>query len=272
MSERDPRRRAPLSAPASIETVATAAAIVDLLAEREEPLGVQMIADLLGMTKSRISRHMTNLESLGLVARGSSGRGFRLGWRTIRWGQIASSRMALAQILAEPLRAFNERSGRTVLLCAAAGGDAIVIQCLPAPRAFRIDVQTGLLLALPHSPTARVCYAFQPRETRMALIDHLRRREPGFRLENEAAFEVEVAAIQRRYHSWDANKFSHGYAAIAAPVFDRDMALIASVTVMLPSHEITDATPPADLVTALLACAENCSRQLGSTIRFPAAR
>jgi DNA-binding IclR family transcriptional regulator len=269
MLDRDPRRRAPHSKPASIATVAVATAIIDFLAESERPAGVQQIASILDMTKSRASRHLANLESLGLVARGPGGRGFQLGWRTIRWGQIASSRLTLAQMLDAPLRRLNERTGKTILLCGAAGGDAIVIQCLPAHAAIRIDVQAGLVLGLPHSPSARVCYAFQPRERRRELIEHVRRRETGFRIEDEAAFERMIADVQRTYHSWDADKLGFGYGAVAAPVFDRDLALAAIVTIMLSSNELNGTAPPVQLATELLSCAERCSRMLGAHINYP---
>jgi DNA-binding IclR family transcriptional regulator len=136
MTDRDLRRRAP-DTPASIATVATAAWILDFLAESERPIGVQEMAETLGMTKSRVSRHLSNLEMLGLVSRGNAGRGFQLGWRIGRWGQIAAGRMQLPQLLRVPLEELNASSGCTVLLCTVAGGDAVVMSCLPARAAGR---------------------------------------------------------------------------------------------------------------------------------------
>lgn len=264
--DRDLRRRAPDSV-ASIATVATATRILDFLAESEKPVGVLEMADTLGMTKSRVSRHMSNLEMLGLVARGPRGRGFQLGWRIGRWGQIAAGRMQLPDLLRLPLDRLNEESGCTVLLCAIAGADAVVVQCLPARAAMRIDVQPGLMLNLPESPTARVCFAFQPRERRHELLDQAEARGETFRIADRAAFERQVAAIQARHYSWGDNKFDIGHSAIAAPLFDRD-TIAAAVTLMLPSEP--DAGPPPHyLVELLLACAQRCSRLLGSRHSYP---
>ncbi len=267
MDNRDPRRRVP-AAPAPIETVATATAIIDFLAESDAPMGVQQIAEVLGLTKSRASRHLANLETLGLVARGESGRGFRLGWRIDRWGQIAASRMPLPELLHGPLARLNERIAHTVLLCAAAGGDAIVLKCLPARTAIRIDVDPGLVLSLPHSPTARVCHAFQPQERRRALLDDMQQREPGFRIDDLAHFQRQIAAIQASHFAWDDNKFDAGHGALAAPVFNREGALAAVITVMTPSHELANG-PALALVTALIECAEQCSRLLGGRHQYP---
>lgn len=264
---RDLRRRAP-DASASIATVATAALILDFLAESERPVGVQEIAETLGMTKSRVSRHMSNLEMLGLVARGSGRRGFQLGWRIGRWGQIAAGRMQLPDLLRHPLDQLNEESGCTVLLCGIAGGDAVVLQCLPARAAMRIDVQPGLMLSLPESPTARVCFAFQPRERRSELLDHASTRGDDFRIDDRDAFQRDIAAVQARHYSWGLNKFGIGHAALAAPVFDRD-SIVAAVTLMLPSEAITPGPPAPYLLAPLLACAQNCSRLLGSRHIYP---
>lgn len=272
MSDRDRRRQAPSSAAPTIEVVATASSIIDFLAESAGPVGVQQVATALGLNKSRASRHLANLERLGIVARPAGGRGFQLGWRVLRWGHLASVRFSLADLLAKPLEALGQRLGLTVLLCAGTGGDAVVLRCLPARSAIRIEVETGLVLSLPHSPSARVAFAFQPRERRRELIEHLQAREAGFRIEDDAVFAQQIAAIQRDYHCWTRDKYDLGHGAVAAPVFDRDEAIAGVVTVMLPTDHLAERGPPRAVIAALLDCCERCSHILRSRIRFPEPR
>lgn len=272
MIGRDPRRRAPPSAPPKIEAVAMASAIIDFLAETQEVAGVQKVADMLGMTKSRASRHLANLELLGIVARAPQGRGYQLGWRVMRWGHLAGNHFGLSQALEAPLRRLGTKLNQTVLLCAPAGGDAIVLKCLPADRAIRIDVKEGLVLSLPHSPSARIAYAFQPKEQRDALLTHLKQRETDFRIEDETTFRQQVAAIQRDYFCWDRNKYNVGYGAVAGPVFDQNETLAGVVAVVLPSEELDERAPPAGIVESLIACCHECSRQLRSRIELPRPR
>lgn len=269
MIDRDRRRQAPSSAAPTIEVVATASSIIDFLAESAVPVGVQQIATVLGMTKSRASRHLANLERLGIVSRVGGGRGFQLGWRVIRWGHIAGARLGLAGLLAEPLEAFQAQLGLTVLLCAGTGGDAVVLRCLAARSAIRIEVETGLVLSLPHSPSARVAFAFQPRERRRQMLDHLHAREAGFRIDDDASFMRQIAAIQGQYYCWTRDKYDLGHGAVAAPVFDHDEALAGVVTVMLPSDDLAGRGPPRAVIAALLDCCERCSHLLHSRIRFP---
>lgn len=270
MLNRDPRRRAPQSVPPKIEAVAAATAIIDLLAEQEGRAGVQKVADVLGITKSRASRHLANLELLGIVSRAPAGRGYQLGWRVLRWGKIASARHDLGQILEKPLRDLSEETNQTVLLCAPAGADAIVLQCLPPARAdIRIEVNVGLVMSLPFSPSARIAFAFQPREQRDLLLGHLKQREAEFRIEDEDRFRAQVAAIQRDYYCWDRNKYNVGYGAIAAPVFDQEEMLAGIVTLVMASEELKGNTPPPALLRQLLGCCANASKLLRSRICFP---
>lgn len=269
MTARDRRRQAPLSAAPTIDVVATASSIIDYLAESAAPVGVQQVATVLGLTKSRASRHLANLERLGIVTRPDSGRGFQLGWRVIRWGHLAGGRSRLATLLSEPLEDLKERLGSTILLCAAAGGDAVVLRCLPARSAIRIEVETGLVLSLPQSPSARVVFAFQTRERRQELLAHLHAREAEFRVADTDGFACQIAAIQRDYHSWTGDKYDLGHGAVAAPVFDHDEALAAVITVMLPSADLAGGEPPQSVIAALLDCCQRCSRLLHSHIRFP---
>lgn len=270
MTDRDRRRRAPTSAAPTIEAVATASAVIDFLAESAGPIGVQQVATVLGMTKSRASRHLANLESLGIVARAPTGRGYQLGWRVIRWGHLASVHYALAERLEGVLEDLRDQLGLTVLLCASTGGDAVVLRCYPAPSAIRIEVQRGLVLSLPHSPSARVAFAFQPRERRRRLLEHLHARERDFRIEDDDAFVRQIADIQRDYLCWTRDKYDLGHGAVAAPLFDLDEALAGVITVMLPSQQLSEHGPPDDVITALFAACEHGSRLLRSKMRFPA--
>ncbi len=269
MRLRDRRRQAPSDPTAKIEGVATASAIIDFLAESEPPVGVQQVATVLGITKSRASRHLANLERLGVVSRNPAGRGYRLGWRVIRWGQIAASRQDLVGLLDGPLQRLNRELGQTILLCGPAGGDAVVMKCIPARSAIRIEVKVGLVLGIPHSPSARVVFAFQPKDKRDLLMTAVRRREEEFRLKDERTFEQQIAAIQRDFYCWTRDKFDLGHGAIAAPVFDQNEELAAVVTVVAPSAEFSAREPPFRMVRPLLEICGECSRLLHSRVNFP---
>jgi DNA-binding IclR family transcriptional regulator len=269
MRLRDRRRQAPSDPTAKIEGVATASSIIDFLAESELPVGVQQVASVLGITKSRASRHLANLERLGVVSRNPTGRGYRLGWRVIRWGQIAASRQDLIGLLDGPLQRLNRELGQTILLCGPAGGDAVVMKCIPAQSAIRIEVKVGLVLGIPHSPSARVVFAFQPKDKREQLLTTMRRREEVFRLKDERTFKQQIAAIERNFYCWTRDKFDLGHGAVAAPVFDQNEELAAVITVLGSSAEFSGREPPIRLVRSLLECCEECSRRLHSRVNFP---
>lgn len=269
MTKRDPRRRAPQSSQTKIETVATAAAIIDFIAECGEPVGVLQVSQVLEITKSRASRHLSNLETLGLVTRIPNGRRYQLGWRAMRWGHIASTHMDISTILSEPLQKLNEKTKKTVLICGPANGEAIVLKCLKARTDITIDVKVGLILTLPHSPSARVCYAFQPPEQRTRLLQLFKQREDGFRIEDEDKFKRLTIAVQKNYYCWDSNKYNIGYGAIAAPIFNQHETLAGIITLMLPSDLLDQAHAPQNMIDDLLSCCEDCSHILGSHIKFP---
>lgn len=266
--DRDLRRQSPTEGLGKIEAVATATAIIDLLAERGGKVSVQDVATMLGLTKSRASRHLSNLEQLGLVQLQGS-RGYELGWRLMRWGHIAASRFDLGAILDEHLVVLCNELELTVLLATSAGGDAVVLRSVPAPHAIHIDVKPGLVLSLPHSPTARIVFAFQSRERREELLDHLCARESNFRVADRAVFIRQIADIQRHYVCWTRDKFNLGHGAVAAPVFDRDHRLCAVITVMLPSSMLGDDGPPRRVIRALIDCCRQSSLRLNSRFHFP---
>ena len=267
--ERDPRFIAPIGSASTIEAVATAAAIIDLLVERNQKVGVQEVATTLGITKSRASRHLSNLEELGLVNR-LGGRGYELGWRLMRWGHAAVNRLQLATMLEEYLVSLCQQLQLTVLLCVPAGGDAVVVRSVAPTQAFHIDVKPGAVLRLPVSPTARIVMAFQDRERRRQLLEELAARgEAAFTQADGQDLALHLADIQRNYFCWTRDKFNLGHGAVAAPVFDRDEKLCAIVTIMLASADLTPKGPPRAVVDALLHCCSQAMRRLNSRFQFP---
>ncbi|MBY8823754.1 IclR family transcriptional regulator [Sphingomonas colocasiae] len=268
MSDRDLRRQSPTIGLGNIESVATAANIIDLLAERGSKVSVQDVADILGITKSRASRHLTNLEELGLVGRQGS-RGYELGWRLMRWGQIAARRMDIGMVLDEHLTALGRETQLTVLLCTPADGDAVVVRTIPAPQAIHINVEPGLVLGLPDSPSARIVFAFLPKEAREARLEHLCTREASFRIGDRAEFMEQVSKIQRDYYCWTRDKFNLGHGALAAPVFDQGENLSAVVTLMVPRGDLAEHGPSRAMLQSLIRCCAQSSRRLGSRLQYP---
>jgi DNA-binding IclR family transcriptional regulator len=261
---RDRRRRAPLSPGAKIEAVATASAIVDFLAESTGPVGVQRVAAVLGMTKSRASRHLANLESLGLVGRKASGRGYHLGWRAMRWGQLAAGLHRMNDALAVPIQHINSLTQRSVLLCTPAGCDVIVSKCFSAHSVVKKHVEPGLVLCLPQSPSALVAFAWHSPLKRAVLLDELERRDPDYRVEDMTEFRRQLASIRTRFYCWTADKYDLGCGAVAAPVFGAGEELAAVLTLMLPSSKLDRSAPPAAILKSLLTCGAVCSRSLHS--------
>lgn len=261
---RDRRRRAPSSPGAKIEAVATASAIVDFLAESNAPVGVQRVAAVLGMTKSRASRHLANLESLGIVGRRASGRGYYLGWRAVRWGQLAAAQYRMSAELTVPIQQLNSLTRRTVLLSTPAGCDVIVSECFSAHSSVKKHVEPGIVLSLPQSPSALVAFAHYSPSRRAVLWDELQRRDLDYRVADTTEFRRQLAAIRARFYCWIADKYDLGSGAVAAPVFGSSEGLAAVLTVLLPSSELQRPAPPTTVLKALLTCSAECSRLLHS--------
>ncbi|MDH3990580.1 MAG: helix-turn-helix domain-containing protein, partial [Gammaproteobacteria bacterium] len=63
----------------TVHSVVVASQLLEFLAESGRPQRVTDIAAHLGMTKARVSRHLSTLSDLGMVARLPDKSGYRLG-------------------------------------------------------------------------------------------------------------------------------------------------------------------------------------------------
>ena len=111
--------------PGSVQSVERAAAILRLLAEEDEPIGLAQIASALGLAKGTVHGILRTLEDVGFVEQDQAGgpyrvatEVFRLGWTKLDQNELRSKALnwtdALAARTGESARvaAFHARPGR----------------------------------------------------------------------------------------------------------------------------------------------------------------
>ena len=218
----------------TVHSVVVASQLLEFLAESGRPQRVTDIATYLGMTKARVSRHLSTLSELGMVAKMPDKSGYRLGPTLFRLSNAALDQYEITNIAYRYMVVLRNQIQEALLLAIPAGGDALIVSTIASGKPLGPQLVRGTRWRIPTSPTASVVLAFSP--------EFVRERVLARRTERETDQEVfldpneqrrEMAEIQRRFYAYKEDPHDAGFSVLSAPIFDHNERLEAALTVVM---------------------------------------
>jgi len=251
----------------TVHSVVVTVKLLEFLANAGRPQRVTDIAASLNMTKARVSRHLSTLTDLGLVARMPDNSGYRLGLTLFRLSKAALDQYEITNVAYRYMVMLRNEIDESLLLAIPAGGDALIVSNISSSKALGPKVVRGTRWTIPMSPTARLIFAYSSDHIRERVL--ARRSERG--TDQELAFDANemrkrVELIRSRFYEYDANAHDAGFATVTVPVFDHSEELQAALTVVMTSSGAERRTRSEDIryLKPLGDTALEISRALGS--------
>lgn len=248
----------------TVHSVVVAAKLLEFLAESGRPQRVTDIAMRLGMTKARVSRHLSTLSDLGLVARLPDKSGYRLGPNLFRLSNAALDQYEITNIAYRYMVMLRNQVEEAILLTIPAGADALVVSTVGGTKEMRPQMTRGMRWSIPNSPTARLMLAFAPDHVQERIIARRTEREPDREVQFDSAeLRSTFVRIRKRFYEYDADPHDAGYSGLSAPIFDLSERLIAALTIIM-SRQPGVADQESRYLKQLKETALEISRTLGS--------
>lgn len=207
------------------------------------------------------------LESEGYLLRTKKGKRFLLGPAVRRL--VASTNSNFLRTVAEPtMSRLNRRTGQTVYLAELVGHDVICIAHFPGTSPLRFFVELGRSLPLHAAAGARVILASLTDSEVNALIDTAELARLTDRTITDRAQLLKHLDVVRKRH-WDVcdDEMEHQVWAVAAPLYDLNGELRASLAVVAPQASIDDPERHEFLRVTTIAAAAEISSELGAPPR-----
>lgn len=243
----------------NIQTLAVATQLLELLAEAGRAVGVTELAARVSMTKARVSRHLSTLAELGLVAKANDSRGYRLGPKLFGLAQRAIEQFEITSVAYPFMVEFRDRTREAMLLAVPSGNDAMVVATLLSLNTVSPHLSRGARLRAPVSPTARLLLAFQTDDRIGRAVGQLAYPDGT----TPAKLKEQLGNIQARYYDWEADPHLAGFCVISVPVFNHTESLEAALSVVMQPRGDND-KPDAEILGQLLQSAAHISQALGS--------
>lgn len=187
-----------------------------------------------GLSKSTTRRLVRTLEAANWVAYDPQSDSYHLGSSALRASYLAMSHSELVRMAHPILVRLTKETTESTSLSVWADKGALIIDTVPTERSFKPFTYPGMLLPGPASADAQVLIAFGPEHVRQAVLAAPLERRTRFTIVDPEVLKKRWADIRRDRVAFDWGEWKEDAPAVAAPVFDRNGDLRASISVVAP--------------------------------------
>lgn len=221
------------------QTLERAIDILFVLAESGSTLTVSEIAERVGIPDSTAYRFIQSLIKSGFVERKGRSQ-IALGLRIFDLArslsqQIEKELLTIARPIMEELTALTNE---TTVLFVRSGSKAICIENITSPRLIRMSIENGRVLPLNSGASGKALLAF---ENDKIIEDMCRQLAEGT---SKSELLQELGGIREQGYCFTRGEVDNDAFAIAAPIFDPQQRIVASLAAAGPVHRLSEAEVP----------------------------
>jgi DNA-binding IclR family transcriptional regulator len=220
---------------APVQSVDRALRLVEILASRQVA-GVTELASLLGVHKSTASRLLSTLELHGIVEQDSGHGSYRLGPALTFLAGSISGRVRLLQASHPTAERLAHEVGETVSVAVLEGDGVVNVDQIATGHLAPGDASQPIYA----SASGKVLLAWLPdgEERKVLLGRPLLERYASATVVDPDELALELVRVREQGWSLALDEQESGFNAVSAPIFDRDGAAIAALTVSGPARRL----------------------------------
>jgi len=228
----------------------------------EEPfLGVSEIAKKLDLPKSSVHWLLQVLQEEGYVCQDPKTNKYRLSVKLFHLGSIAANTMNINYVARPVMERLRDATEETVNLYVLDGFDRVCIEQAEGIHLVRQVVRLGQKIPAYCGAAGKVLVAWQGEDFIEGLIAHTKlKRLTKNTISDVVLFKEELAKIRKQGYAVSCGERDIEVAAVAAPVFDEEGKVLASLSVSGPVSRF-EITP--HVIEAVRNAASEISYQLG---------
>ncbi len=246
----------------TVESVRFLDQILSCFSVDSPTLGVTQIARHLRVPKARVHRFLISMERVGFVRRDPESDRYSLGLRLYGLGTVAVNGANYLERISMRAQELSEHYGYTAVVGIWSDNEFLAVRTFMPARSLGLAVHTGFHSAAHATAQGRVFLAFLPDTELEAYLrmTELRALTPET-LTDSDALRAELATIRERCFAVASNQTALGATAIAAPVFDVQGQVLATLSLVWFTPEL--APRAAELGPALRGAGLEISAELG---------
>jgi len=215
-----------------------------------------------GLPKATTRRLMKTLEAANWVAYDQDSGKYHLGSSALRTLYLALSHSELVRLAHPFLVRLTDETTESSSLTVWTDDGALILDTVPTARAFKPTTYAGMLLKGSASADAQVLIAFSSEQTQKAVLATPQEQRTRYTVVDPEALQEKWRLVRREGVAFDRMEWNEDAPAVAAPVFDRNRELRASLSVVAPPERASEEQMQS-YATAVKRAAAELSKALG---------
>ncbi|HYG05774.1 MAG TPA: IclR family transcriptional regulator [Stenotrophomonas sp.] len=236
--------------------------VIEALAAAPAGLGVTRLAEMLGMPKARIHRHLSMLREFGYVDQDPRTNQYRVGWQMFLLGRACTSRFDVMSLAKPVLEALRDQVGQTVVIATYSDREVVVIDFLRGTAPVEISLRPGTRFHHNTVAQGKVVLAFAPEQVREQFLAQPLQSSTPRTITDPDRLRAEIELVRRRGWADAPEELYIGVNALAAPLLQTNGELFGTVAIIGSIHYLPGTPEPAH-VQALLDTARKISELMG---------
>ncbi|MCX5264912.1 IclR family transcriptional regulator [Streptomyces sp. NBC_00199] len=223
-----------------MQSVDRAISVLEILAQRGEA-GVSEVAAEIEVHKSTAFRLLGALEARGLVEQAGERGKYRLGFGIVRLAGAVTGRIDITQQSRPVCERLAEEIGETVNIAVMQEQYAINLYQVRGPGAVTAHNWVGQLTPLHATSSGKILMAHLSAQERATLLTAVgMKKVTPHTITAKTKLEKNLVAARERGYAFTLEELEIGLHAMAAPVRNRDGAVIAALSASGPSYRLTE--------------------------------
>jgi DNA-binding IclR family transcriptional regulator len=228
---------------------------------KQEVAGVTEIASALGSTKARVHRHLRTLINTGYAVQEAGGERYCAGPRLIVLAQMLSMENSLTSVARPVMQKLRNALGHTVALAKVTAGRSSMVDSMEGGGLISIGVRTGLDLPLHANAGGKLVLAFGSPDVQQSIGAMPLEKFTEHTITDSETLKAEVERVRLQGWANAPEEFVIGINAVAAPIFDRQTRLVATIA-LVNSIQFLGRRPTVEQISSITAGAAEITRHL----------
>jgi len=215
-------------------------AILSLLAETRQPLGISEISKRLELNKSTVFNTIHTLVDLRILENGTNGK-FILGTRLYTLGNTAGKSSQLIQTVRPYLEVINQKTRLSAFLGIRTGLHAIILDKVDSAYDIKISSDVGMRLPLLAGAGGKALLAQLPDKKidRILAQNRLKKFTPNTNTD-KTVYKKEIRKTRKRGIAFDFEEYIEGIVAFAIPFSTLRENLQAAIWAVGLKHQVPE--------------------------------
>ncbi len=219
-------------------------AILDLLAQSNEPMGISDISGKLDLNKSTVFNTVHTLTDLKVLENQPDGK-FVFGTRFYILGNIAGKRSALIQTAHPYLEAINEKTKLSAFLGIRSDRRAILIDKVDSAYGIKVSSEIGMQMpVLAGAGIKAMLSQLSDDEIEEILSRTELKRFTPHSIIDKAVYKKEIFQVRKQGIAYDRQEYIEGMVAFAIPIKAKGRDVQAAIWAVGLTHQVPDPSVP----------------------------